>query len=174
MVLPHPSKLMSAVRFRYPAPCPVSIMVLHLFCNQVTAVRFCHGAPKKLDLQLNRESIGLSRRRQRDRNSPGPPSLSRDRVTVIRKSHKLQILVRFQVPQPITQSHYCYSDPEEMKLSCPQQDGSCSQMNGIKAVVEDRYDRVDQTSVGNTRVLCVASGWKVRMTGTIASYFDVL
>ena len=25
--------------------CPISIMVLHLFCNQVTAVRFCHGAP---------------------------------------------------------------------------------------------------------------------------------
>ena len=25
--------------------CPFSIMVLHLFCNQVTAVRFCHGAP---------------------------------------------------------------------------------------------------------------------------------
>ena len=24
---------------------PFSIMVLHLFCNQVTAVRFCHGAP---------------------------------------------------------------------------------------------------------------------------------
>ena len=24
---------------------PISIMVLHLFCNQVTAVRFCHGAP---------------------------------------------------------------------------------------------------------------------------------
>ena len=28
-------------------------------------------------------------------------SLSRDRVTVIQKSHKLQILVRFQVPQPV-------------------------------------------------------------------------
>lgn len=25
--------------------CPISIMVLRLFCNQVTAVRFCHGAP---------------------------------------------------------------------------------------------------------------------------------
>ena len=25
--------------------CPFRIMVLHLFCNQDTAVRFCHGAP---------------------------------------------------------------------------------------------------------------------------------
>jgi hypothetical protein len=26
-------------------PCPFRIMVLHLFCNQDTAVRFCQGAP---------------------------------------------------------------------------------------------------------------------------------
>ena len=25
--------------------CPISIMVLHRFCNPGTAVRFCHGAP---------------------------------------------------------------------------------------------------------------------------------
>ena len=24
---------------------PISLMVEHLFCNQVMAVRFCHGAP---------------------------------------------------------------------------------------------------------------------------------
>jgi hypothetical protein len=27
-------------------------MVLHLFCNQVTAVRFCHGAPIYVSLVL--------------------------------------------------------------------------------------------------------------------------
>ena len=27
-------------------------MVLHLFCNQVTAVRFCHGAPNLLGVSL--------------------------------------------------------------------------------------------------------------------------
>jgi hypothetical protein len=34
------SSPLSTTKFR-----PISIMVLHLFCNQVTAVRFCHGAP---------------------------------------------------------------------------------------------------------------------------------
>ena len=44
---------------------PISIMVLHLFCNQVTAVRFCHGAPilgffqqiKKLLLSKSKKRI---------------------------------------------------------------------------------------------------------------------
>ncbi len=37
----------SVIRIHYwePSFSPISIMVLHLFCNQVTAVRFCHGAP---------------------------------------------------------------------------------------------------------------------------------
>jgi len=32
----------------------------------------------------------------------------------------LPSLVRIQVPHPNMQCHYCYSDTEEMKLSCPQ------------------------------------------------------
>ena len=48
---------------------PISIMALHLFCNQATAVRFCHGAPKfcasggmvyTLVLEANAEGIESS------------------------------------------------------------------------------------------------------------------
>jgi len=35
-----------------------------------------------------------------DRYPLGPPSLTRDRVTVIQESHKLQMGVRFPLPQP--------------------------------------------------------------------------
>ena len=33
-------------------------MVLHLFCNQATAVRFCQGAPNNASvIQLDRKSV---------------------------------------------------------------------------------------------------------------------
>ena len=47
MVSPDVWDVEAQVRFLPPRPSfrPISIMALHLFCNQATAVRFCHGAP---------------------------------------------------------------------------------------------------------------------------------
>ena len=61
---------------------PFSIMVLHLFCNQVTAVRFCQGAPILCGLLVIMVAQWLCKPRVGVRFSYGPPSFMRSFITI--------------------------------------------------------------------------------------------
>ena len=72
--------------------CPFSIMVLHLFCNQVTAVRFCHGAPSFAVVVLW-EGTGLSIQLRRVRFPSTAPSFE----SVSKYSHANEVSSKDQV-----------------------------------------------------------------------------
>ncbi len=78
---------------------PFSIMVLHLFCSQVTAVRFCHGAPVFLSEALSGCVHGLGPCGQGS-NPCRETSLWGISIMGLRQLCKLFIGVRFSYSPP--------------------------------------------------------------------------
>ena len=73
---------------------PISIMALHLFCNQATAVRFCHGAPicasggmvYTLVLEANAEGIESSSLSLRTKLVSGISLMVKQQISNLRSS----------------------------------------------------------------------------------------